>query len=233
MTTVYDRTEMLLGKEAMDRLKNKRVIIFGIGGVGGFVDEALARVGIGTIGIADYDRVDVTNINRQIIALHSTIGKHKTQVMKERIKDINPDIKVKDFDGKLTEISLESFFLEKWDYIVDAIDDVPAKLLLIQEASKRGIPIISSMGTGNHYDPGSFKIADIKKTHTCPLAKRIRKESAKMDIKELKVLFSTEKPYREISPEIGNHSPASIAFAPATAGLMIAAEVVHDLIEQK
>ncbi|MDD2215107.1 MAG: tRNA threonylcarbamoyladenosine dehydratase [Eubacteriales bacterium] len=233
MATVYDRTEMLLGKDAMGRIKMKKVIIFGIGGVGGFVAEALARVGIGTIGIVDYDQVDVTNINRQIIALHSTIGKHKTLIMKERIKDINPNIRVDDYAEKLTEVNLESFFPKKWDYIVDAIDDVPAKLLLIQEVSRRGISIISSMGTGNHYDPGSFKIADIKKTHTCPLAKRIRKETAKMDIKELKVLFSTEKPYREISPETGNFSPASIAFAPATAGLMIAAEVVHDLIEQK
>ncbi len=230
MKTIFERTQMLLGASTMNLLKKKKVIIFGVGGVGGYVVEALVRAGIHTIAIVDYDIVDVTNINRQIIALHSTIGRKKVEVMEERIKDINPEACVKAYAERLTNENLESFHLSEYDYIVDAIDDVPAKLLLIKEANEKNIPIISSMGTGNKFDPSLFRIDDIKRTNTCPLAKVIRKETAKMGIKNLKVLFSTEVPHREEMPEDGSRSPSSISFVPPTAGLLIAAEVVRDFL---
>ena len=192
--------------------------------------EALVRAGIQTIAIVDYDEIDITNINRQIIALHSTIGRKKVEVMEERIKDINQNADVAALSDRLTSENLDSFHLKDYDYIVDAIDDVPAKLLLIREAKQLNIPIISSMGTGNKFDPTQFRIDDIKKTNTCPLAKVIRKETAKMGIKQLKVLFSTEAPHREELPEDGSRSPSSISFVPATAGLLIASEVIKDLL---
>ncbi len=230
MKTMFDRTRMLLGADFLKKIHSKKVIVFGVGGVGGFVVEALVRTGIQTIAIVDYDDIDITNINRQIIALHSTIGKKKVEVMAERIKDINPDTKVIIFADRLTSDNINSFQLKDYDYIVDAIDEVTAKLLLIRQAKQQNIPIISSMGTGNKFDPTQFKIEDIKKTNTCPLAKVIRKETAKMGIKHLKVLFSTEAPHREELPEDGSRSPSSISFVPATAGLLIASEVIKDLI---
>jgi len=230
MKTIFDRTRMLLGPEMLKRIQARKIIIFGVGGVGGFTVEALVRAGISTISIVDYDIVDITNINRQIIALHSTIGKKKVEVMADRIRDINPEAEVRTFAERLTSDNIDTFHLEEYDYIVDAIDDVPAKLLLIQKANEKAIPIISSMGTGNKFDPSQFRISDIKKTNTCPLAKVIRKETAKMGIKHLKVLFSTEPPHREELPEDGSRSPASISFVPATAGLLIASEVVKDLL---
>jgi len=231
MKTIFDRTRMLIGTEGLSRIMTKSVIVFGIGGVGSFVIEALIRAGIQNITIVDYDEVDITNINRQIIALHSTIGRKKTEVMAERIRDINPEAKVMVHTGKLDAENLNAFHLEEFDYIVDAIDDVPAKLLLIQTSSELKIPIISSMGTGNKFDPSQFRIADIKKTHTCPLAKVIRKETGKMGIKNLKVLFSTEVPHQEELSEEGSRSPSSISFAPASAGLLIASEVIRDLLQ--
>lgn len=230
MKSMFERTQMLLGANTLNMLKKKKVIVFGVGGVGGFAVEALIRAGIHTIAIVDYDIVDITNINRQIIALHSTIGRKKVEVMEERIRDINPEAEVRAYTERLTEENLESFHLSEYDYIVDAIDDVPAKLLLIREANENNIPILSSMGTGNKFDPSLFRIDDIKKTNTCPLAKVIRKETAKMGIKNLKVLFSTEIPHREELPEDGSRSPSSISFVPSTAGLLIAAEVVRDFL---
>ena len=230
MKTIFDRTQMLLGARALELIKRKKLIVFGVGGVGGYTVEALARAGIQTIAIVDYDTVDITNINRQIIALHSTIGRKKAELMEERIKDINPEAAVSAFTEKLTADNIESFRLSEYDYIVDAIDDVPAKLLLISQADQLNIPIISSMGTGNKFDPSLFKIADIRKTNSCPLAKVIRKETAKMGVKHLKVLFSTEVPHREELPEDGSRSPSSISFVPSTAGLLIAAEVIRDLL---
>lgn len=231
MKTIFDRTRMLLGTDLLNKIQSKKVIVFGVGGVGGYVIEALVRAGIQTVAIVDYDIVDITNINRQVIALHSTIGRKKVTVMEERIKDINPQAEVKVFDDRLTSDNLESFQLNEYDYIVDAIDDVPAKLILVKEADHQNIPIISSMGTGNKFDPAKFRIDDIKKTHTCPLAKIIRKEISKMGIKHLKVLFSTEVPHREELPEDGSRSPSSISFVPATAGLFIASEVIKDLLQ--
>lgn len=230
MKTIFDRTQMLLGAKALNLIKQKKVIIFGVGGVGGFAIEALVRAGIQTIAIVDYDTVDITNINRQIIALHSTIGRKKAEVMAERIKDINPEAEVRVYVEKLTSDNIERFRLSEYDYIVDAIDDVPAKLLLISQAKQLSVPIISSMGTGNKFDPSLFKIDDIKKTNTCPLAKVIRKETAKMGIKHLKVLFSTEVPHREEMPDDGSRSPSSISFVPSTAGMLISSEVIRELL---
>ncbi|HVI39642.1 MAG TPA: tRNA threonylcarbamoyladenosine dehydratase [Anaerovoracaceae bacterium] len=231
MKTIFDRTRMLLGTEFLNRILSKKIIVFGVGGVGGFVVEALVRAGIQSIAIVDYDIVDITDINRQIIALHSTVGRKKVEVMAERIKDINPDAEVLVYAEKLIPDNLEAFHLDGYDYIVDAIDDVPAKLLLIREAKEKNIPIISSMGTGNKFDPSQFRIDDIKKANTCPLAKVIRKETAKMGIKHLKVLYSTEAPHREELPEDGSRSASSISFVPATAGLLIASAVIKDLLQ--
>lgn len=230
METIYDRTRMLIGRENMNRIKEKHVIVFGTGGVGGFVAETLARAGIGKLALVDFDVVDITNINRQIIALYSTIGRQKTEVMKERIQDINPEAQVTVFSDRLTEENIDTFHLADYDYVVDAIDDIPAKLLLIQKAKTLGVPIIVSMGVGNRFDPSQLKIADIRKTHTCPLAKRIRKACGQMGIKHLKVLFSTENPHREELPEDGTKAPASISFLPAAAGVLMGAEVVRDLL---
>jgi tRNA A37 threonylcarbamoyladenosine dehydratase len=230
MKTIFERTQMLLGANTMNLIKKKKIIVFGVGGVGGYVVEALVRSGIQTIAIVDFDTVDITNINRQIIALHSTIGRKKVEVMEERIRDINPEAEVRAYAEKLTVDSIDSFRLNEYDYIVDAIDDVPAKLLLIKTADQMNVPIISSMGTGNKFDPSLFRIDDIKKTNTCPLAKVIRKETGKMGIKRLKVLFSTETPHREEVPEDGSRAPSSISFVPSTAGLLIAAEVIRDLL---
>jgi len=227
MKSIYDRTEKLIGREKLDKLMNSKVIIFGAGGVGGYIVEALARTGVGNISIVDYDIVDVTNINRQIIALKSTLGKYKADAFRDRISDINEDIKVHAFKEKLTRENVESFSLSQYDYIVDAIDDAVAKVVLIEKAKSLNIPVISSMGTGNKMNPSKFKISDISKTHTCPLAKKIRKELGLRGIKEVKVLFSEELP-----EQFGENSgaPASIAFVPATAGMLIAGEIIQDLL---
>lgn len=230
MKTIFDKTQMLLGAGTMNLIKQKKIILFGVGGVGGYVAEALVRAGIHTIAIVDYDTVDITNINRQIIALHSTIGRKKTEVMEERIKDINPAAEVRAFAERLTSENIDAFHLSEYDYIVDAIDDVPAKLLLIKTANQLNVPIISSMGTGNKFDPSLLRIDDIKKTNTCPLARVIRKETAKMGIKSLKVLFSTEAPHREELPADGSSTPSSISFVPSAAGLLIASEVIRDML---
>jgi len=230
MKTIFERTQMLLGMNALNLIKQKKVIVFGVGGVGGFTIEALVRAGIQTIAIVDYDIIDITNINRQIIALHSTIGRKKAEVMEERIKDINPEAEVRVYTEELTSDNIETFRLNEYDYIVDAIDDVAAKLLLISQAKQLNVPIISSMGTGNKFDTSLFKIDDIKKTSTCPLAKVIRKETAKMGIKNLKVVFQTELPHREELPVDGSRSPSSISFVPSAGGLLIASEVIRDLL---
>lgn len=230
MSQFNDRTERLLGTKAMEHLTKMRVLVFGIGGVGGHVVEAFTRTGIGTIGIVDCDVVDITNINRQIIALQSTLGRPKTEVMESRMRDINPSIRVIAFPVRLTQETLPLFRLADWDYIVDAIDDVKAKLLLIEESKELGVPIISSMGTGNKLNPSKLQVTEIGKTHTCPLAKAVRKELGKRGIKDLKVVFSPEEPRRGGGQEEGTHFPSSIAFVPAVAGLLIAGEVVNDFI---
>ena len=224
----FTRTILAIGADAFGKLRKARVTIGGIRAVGGFAAEGLARSGIGHLRLIDIDTIQRTNINRQIIALHSTVGRKKVEVMQERSMDINPKAEVTVFDEKLTESNIDAFNLKEYRYIVDAIDVLPAKLLLIKTADEMNVPIISSMGTVNKFNPNMLAVDDIKRTNTCPLAKIIRKETAKMGIKHLKVLFSTEVPHREEEPEDGSHTPSSISFVPATAGLLIAAEVVKD-----
>ena len=229
------RTEMLFGKEKIDLLRNKSVIVFGVGGVGGYACEALARSGVGRIGIVDNDTVSVSNINRQIIALHSTVGEYKVDVMERRILDIAPYIKVEKFNVFYTEDSEDVFDLSSYDYIVDAIDTVSGKIGLVMAGSRLGIPVISSMGAGNKTDPTAFKITDIYKTSVCPLARVMRTELKKRGIKELKVVYSEEKAITPEYPEemkgLRKLPPASCAFIPSVAGLIIASEVLKDLMK--
>ena len=231
----YARTALLLGEDGMQKLKNATVAVFGLGGVGGYVVEALARCGIGALELVDHDTISITNINRQILATHSTVGIDKAEAARLRVLDIDPEIKVtarKEFFGP---DALDRFAFSKYDYVVDAIDTVTGKLALVTSAQAAGVPIISSMGTGNKLDPGKFQIADITKTSVCPLARIMRKECAKRGIKHLKVLFSTEDPITPIGgsqeelPEGRRSLPGSVAFVPSVAGLMIAGEVVKDL----
>lgn len=231
METIYDRTRMLIGRTALEKLRSKSVLVIGLGGVGGHAVEALARTGIGTLGIADCDKVDITNINRQIIALQSTIGRQKTEVMTERIRSINPDIVVKGYDVRVTEENIDSLDLAEYDYIIDAVDDVKAKLAIIEEAVRLERPVVSCMGTGNKLDPLRLQIKPVEKSHTCPLAKVIRKELSLRGIKRIPVVFSDEMPSKaEIDPGDGR-TPASISFVPASAGMVLASKAVRDLME--
>lgn len=235
MVNQFSRTELLLGKEAVETLNKAHIAVFGVGGVGGYVIEALVRSGIQHIDIIDNDTVSLTNINRQIIALHSTIGKSKTQVMKERILDINPQAQVNAFDCFYLPETKNLFDFSKYDYVVDAIDTVTGKIQLITQAKEAGTPIISCMGAGNKLDPTKFQIADISKTTVCPLARVMRQECKKRGLKDVKVLFSTEKPVEQKITEDcelkGNGpAPGSCAFVPSVAGLIIAGEVIRDLV---
>jgi len=233
MGTVYERTQWLIGENGMDRLKNANVLVFGIGGVGGYCVEALARAGIGRLTIVDFDLIDITNLNRQIIGLQSTIGEEKVRVMAARIRDINQAIKVNPLCERVTAENIGSFHFEEFDYVIDAIDDIGGKMAIIKQAKALSVPVISSMGTGNKIRGEAFRIADISKTHTCPLAKRIRKECRSMEIEGLKVLFSIEEPARAEEPGERKTSPASISFIPSVAGLLIAGEVIRDIITIK
>ena len=229
----FCRTEYLIGQEALQKLKNSKVAIFGIGGVGSYVVEALARVGIGNFILVDKDTVSISNLNRQLIATLNTIGKNKVDIAKERILSINPNAKVKTFADFFmpgnTNILDNSI-----TYIVDAIDTVTAKIELVIQAKKLDIPIISSMGTGNKLDPTKFEISDIYDTSVCPLAKVMRKELKSRNISHLKVLYSKEKPIKtNIIDENGKLIPGTISFVPSVAGLIIAKEVVFDLIQNE
>ena len=232
----FSRTEFLLGADGMNKLKQATVAVFGLGGVGGYVVEALARSGVGALDLVDHDTVSLTNINRQIFATHSTVGMDKAEVAKARVLDIHPEISVtahKVFYGPDTA---SCFDFSKYDYVVDAIDTVTGKLALVTAAQAAGTPIISSMGTGNKLDPSKFQIADISKTSVCPLARVMRKECAKRGIRHLKVLFSTEDPLSpgavtEELPEGRRSLPGSVAYVPSVAGLMIAGAVIEDLIK--
>ena len=231
MNNSFSRTETLIGLDNMSKLKNSKVIVFGVGGVGGYVIEALTRCALKQIDIVDFDTVSVTNLNRQIIALNSTIGKLKIDVMKERMIDINPNVVVNAYPLYLDESNIESFNLGQYDYVIDAIDSVTSKILLIEYCNKNNIKIISSMGTGNKLDPSLFKISDISKTSVCPLAKVIRYELRKRGINHLKVLYSTENPIKDFVEGEGNKlAPSSISFVPSSAGLLIASEVIKDLL---
>ena len=232
----YSRTQLLLGQAAMTKLKSARVAVFGLGGVGGYVVEALVRSGVGALDLVDHDTISLTNINRQILATRDTVGKEKAQVAADRVKSIDPTVKVNAIMKFFGPDTASEFDFTRYDYVVDAIDTVTGKLALIAAAQAAGTPIISSMGTGNKLDPGKFQITDISKTSVCPLARIMRKECAKRGIKHLKVLFSTEDPIApeevpsEELPEGRRALPGSVAFVPSVAGLMIAGEVIKDLI---
>ena len=248
MLNQFSRTQLLLGKEAMDKLQNSRVAVFGIGGVGGYVCEALVRSGVGEFDLVDDDKVCLTNLNRQIIATRTTVGKYKTEVMKERILEINPDAKVNIHNCFFLPENADDFPFEEYDYVVDAVDTVTAKIALVMKAKEKNVPIISSMGAGNKLDGSQFKVADIYKTKVCPLAKVMRRELKKRGVKKLKVVYSTEPPVEQqedmsiscrkncICPPGAKHKcterraiPGSIAFVPSVAGLILAGEVVKDL----
>lgn len=235
MLNRFSRTELLLGKPAMEHLAGCRVAVFGIGGVGGYVCEALARSGVGALDLIDSDTVSLTNINRQIIATSKTVGQYKTEVMKERIMDINPEAGVNIYNCFFLPENAEDFPFDKYDYVVDAVDTVKAKIELVMQCNRMGVPIISSTGAGNKLDPTRFRVADIYKTNMDPLAKVMRHELKKRGIKKLKVVYSEEKPVCPIeNPEIDNPSgrrsvPGSTAFVPSVAGLIIAGEVIKDL----
>lgn len=224
MSDRFSRLRPILGEENLEILRKSRVAVFGIGGVGGYAAEALARSGIGALDLIDKDVVDVTNINRQIIASRSTIGRKKTEVMKERILDMDPDIRVRTHNCFF--LPETEFDLSPYDYIVDAIDTVTAKIELAVRAKQAGVPIISSMGTGNKLDPTRFEVARIDKTSVCPLAKVMRRELKKRGIRDLKVVYSREEPVRQLERGI----PASVSFVPPAAGMILAGEVIKDLI---
>ena len=225
MNERFIRTELLLGKEKLDILKNRHVAIFGVGGVGGYVCEALVRSGIGRFTIVDRDTVNESNINRQIIALSSTVGRAKVDVMKERMQDINPEVIVDAHEVFFLPENSGEFDFASYDYVVDAVDTVTAKIQIITAAKEAGVPVISSMGAGNKLDPTKFRISDIAKTSVCPLAKVMRRELKNRGITDVKCVYSVEEAIKHEGTEIG-----SVAFVPSVAGLMIASEVVRDLI---
>ena len=248
MLNQFSRTELLFGKEAMDKLQNSRVAVFGIGGVGGYVCEALVRSGVYHFDLIDDDQVCLTNLNRQIIATRKTIGQYKVDVMRERILEINPDADVSVHKCFFLPENADEFPFEEYDYVVDAVDTVTAKIELVMKAQEKGVPIISSMGAGNKLDPSAFKVADIYKTRVDPLARVMRREMKKRGVKKLKVVYSEEDPKRPIEdmavscrnhcicPPGAQHKcterrdiPGSTAFVPSVAGLIIAGEVIKDL----
>ena len=251
MLTQFSRTELLFGKEAMDKLAGSKVAVFGIGGVGGYVCEALVRSGVGAFDLIDDDKVCLTNLNRQIIATRSTVGKYKTDVMRDRMLDINPNVEVEVHKCFFLPENADDFPWDSYDYVVDAVDTVTAKIALVMKCKEKNIPIISSMGAGNKLDGSQFKVADIYKTKVCPLAKVMRRELKKRGVKKLKVVYSEEIPTRPIEdmaiscrnncicPPGAEHKcterrdiPGSVAFVPSVAGLIIAGEVAKDLISR-
>ena len=248
MLNQFSRTELLLGKESMEKLQNSRVAVFGVGGVGGFTVEALVRSGVGAIDLIDDDKVCLTNLNRQLIATRSTVGKYKVDVMADRIKDINPNCQVNTYKCFYLPENKDDFDFSQYDYIVDAVDTVTAKIQLVMEAKEKNVPIISSMGAGNKLNPVMFEVADIYKTSVCPLAKVMRRELKKRGVKKLKVVYSKEKPIRPIEdmsiscrthcicPPGAAHKcterrdiPGSTAFVPSVVGLIIGSEIIKDI----
>lgn len=228
---IFSRAELLLGEEALHKLRSARVALFGIGGVGSFAAEALARGGVGHITLVDGDTVSITNINRQLIALHSTVGKEKTAVMAERIADISPETEVETYPVVYGAENRDLLDFSTYDYVIDAIDTVTSKLILIEEAKKTGVPVISCMGTGNKFHPERFEVTDISKTSVCPLAKVMRKELKVRGIKNVKVVYSKEEPQKPAeSPETGKRQiPGSLSFVPPVAGLLLAGEVIRHI----
>jgi len=229
----FERLELLIGKDALDRLKASKVAVFGIGGVGGYVTEALARSGVGSFVLVDNDVVSVTNLNRQIIALDSTIGKYKVDVMADRIHDINPDASVEIKSCFFLPETSGEFDFGSYDYVADCVDTVAAKVEIISCARNAGVPVISSMGAGGKLNPEMFEVADISKTSVCPLAKVMRRELRQRGIKNVKVVYSKEEPIKNIvggkADSAGRHVPGSAAFTPSVAGLIMASQIIKDL----
>ena len=235
METPFSRTQMLLGPEAMEKLRQSRVAVFGIGGVGGYVVEALARAGIGALDLVDHDRIALSNLNRQIIATRETLGQYKVDVAEARIHSINPDCKVTIHRIFFLPETREQFMFSDYDYVVDAIDTVAGKLALVETAKAAGTPIICAMGAGNKLDPSAFRVADIYETSVCPLARVMRSECRKRGIDRLKVVYSTEPPLQPLQQPAASSSarrstPGSVSFVPSVAGLILAGEVIRDLI---
>ena len=229
----FSRTALLLGEAGLEKLKKSHVAVFGVGGVGGYVVEALARSGVGALDLIDKDVVSISNINRQIIALHSTVGKLKTEVAAARVKDIQPEISVRTHNIFYLPETAEQFDFTQYDYVVDAIDTVSGKIALIENAKRCNVPVISSMGAGNKLDATAFEVADISKTTVCPLARIMRRELKKRGIENVKVVYSKEEPIATSATdeETGKAIPGSIAFVPSVVGLIIAGEVIKDLIK--
>lgn len=233
---MFSRSELLLGEQAIALLKNKRVAVFGVGGVGGYVCEVLARTGVGHFDLFDSDKVSLSNRNRQIIALESTTGLPKVEVMKSRILDINPLAEVITHEVFYTPENAGEFDLSQYDYIADCIDTMSAKIELIIRAQGSGVPIISAMGAGNKLDPTRFEVSDIYKTSVCPLAKTLRYELRRRGVKNLKCVYSKEEPAKpkgEIPKEFGRHIPASVAFCPSVMGIIMASEIIKDMIKDE
>ena len=232
MQNQFSRNEMLIGKNNLDKLAASKVAVFGIGGVGGYVAEALVRAGVGTLDIIDSEKIDITNINRQIIATHKTVGKYKTEAAKERLLDINPQVVINTCNMFFTPENSNEFDFKNFDYVVDAIDVVTSKIELILKCKAANTPVISCMGTGNKLNPEELSVADIFNTSVCPLARVMRKELKNRGVKSLKVVYSKEEPLKlSEQPEVsGRHIPGSMVFVPAAAGLLIASQVVKDII---
>ncbi len=228
MENQFSRTELLIGKDGVKKLSEAHVAVFGLGGVGGHVVEALVRSGIGKIDLIDNDKVSLSNLNRQLIATHSTIGRYKVDVAEERIKDINPNVITKKYQTFYTPETADEFDFSQYDYVIDAIDTVVGKISLVEKCKEYNVPVICSMGAGNKMDPTKFEVDDISKTSVCPLAKVMRQELRKRKIKDVKVVYSKELPIRPKTN--GERVPASISFVPSVVGLIIAGEVIKDLI---
>jgi tRNA A37 threonylcarbamoyladenosine dehydratase len=238
MADQYARTRLMLGQEGLDRLRKARVAVFGLGGVGGYTVEALARAGIGQLDLVDDDTISLTNLNRQLLALHSTVGQYKVDIAAQRALDIDPTIQVRTYRTFYLPETAEQFDFSQYDYVVDAIDTVTAKLLLAEKAYAAGTPLISAMGTGNKLDPTAFEVTDINKTTFCPLARIMRKELGKRGIRHLKVVYSKEEAltptgWEEEAAALGKRQiPGSVAFVPGAAGLILAGEVIKDIAFQ-
>ena len=249
MLNAFSRTRLLLGKEAMERLALARVAVFGVGGVGGYTAEGLARAGVGALDLIDDDRICLTNINRQIIATRKTVGQYKTEVMAERVRDINPDCAVRTWKTFFMPDTEDQFDFTRYDYVVDAIDTVKGKIALVMKARAAGTPIISALGAGNKLDPTAFEVADLAKTSVCPLARVMRRELGRRGVKHLKVVYSKEQPLTPLEDDeiscknncvcppdskrdcsIRRQVPGSVSFVPSVMGLIIAGEVVRDLV---
>ena len=229
----HSRTAYVYGEEAINKLSQARVAVFGVGGVGGYICEALCRAGVGHIDVFDRDTVSLSNINRQIIALHSTVGRPKVEVIKERMLDINPDCDINAYNVFYLPENADEFDLSGYDYIADAVDTVAAKLEIAERAYKNGVPVISAMGAGNKTDPTRFEIADISDTTVCPLARIMRRELKARGIKKYKVVYSREEPRKSgvIDPESGKAIPGSLSFVPSAMGLIMSSAIINDLIK--